>query len=258
MTPEFGRFARPSETLSAAPPSSVGMSRRGQPVPEAAPLLGVVLAFGIAGFGFRFGPAGSHLATTAVALVVLYGFTAYGIARSPDPVDAIPPDPVLVIGALLAVGAVGYGVAVAQPMAGVLVGLVAVLPPAAYHARFGKPRNPLSPDRTFLVAVAAALLLVVAGTLLDDLALAALAGGLLVLAAADYRDARGDPLGDLAEFALVAAALGGAALAVLYFTLIAGRPGVGLLTGAGLLAVGAYFALGPERVARSGGSRRPR
>jgi len=234
------------------------MSRRGQPVPEAAPLLGVVLAFGIAGFGFRFGPAGSHLATAAVALVVLYGFTAYGIARSPDPVDAIPPNPVLAGGALLGVVAVGYGVVVGQPMAGVLVGLVAAVPPASYHARAGEPHNPLSADRTFLAAVAGALLLVVVGALLADLALAAVAGGLLVLAAADYRDTRGDPLGDLAEFALVAAALGGAALAVLYFTLVADRPAVGLLAGIGLVAVGAYFALGPERVARSGGNRRPR
>jgi len=234
------------------------MSRRGQPVPEAAPLLGVVLAFGIAGFGFRFGPAGSHLATAAVALAVLYGFTAYGIARSPDPVDAIPPDPVLAVGALLGAVAVGYGLLVGQPMAGVLVGITAAMPPAAYHARFGEQRNPLSPDRTFLAAVVAALLLVVAGALLGSLALAALAGGLLVLAAADYRDARGDPLGDLAEFALVAVALGGAALAVLYFTLVADRPTVGLLAGAALVAVGAYFALGSERVAGSGRSGRPR
>jgi hypothetical protein len=234
------------------------MSRRGQPVPEAAPLLGLVLAFGIAGFGFRFGPPGSHLATAAVALVVLYGFTAYGIARSPDPVDAIPPDPVLAGGALLAALAVGYGVFVGQPMAGVLVGLVAAVPPVAYHARFGERRNPLSPNRTFLAAVAVALLLVVAGAFLADLALAALTGGLLVLAAADYRDARGDPLGDLAEFALVAAAFGGAALAVLYFTLVADRPAVGLLAGTALVAVGAYFALGAERVARSGRRRRPR
>lgn len=227
------------------------MSRRGQPVPEAAPLLGVVLAFGVAGFGFLFGRPESRLSVAAVALLLLYGFTAYGVARSSDPVEAIPPDPALAAGVLVGAVAAGYGVVVGQSMPGVLVGAVAAVPPAAYHARFGERVNPLPPDHTFLAACGLAALVVSLGVLVDDPAVGALAAGVLVLAAADYRDARGEPLGDLAEFSLVAASLGGAALALLYFVLVAARPAVGLLAGAALLAVGAYFALGAERVAAS-------
>ncbi|MFC7235329.1 hypothetical protein [Halosegnis marinus] len=227
------------------------MSRRGQPVPEAAPLIGVVLAFGVAGFGFLFAPADARLPVAAVALLLLYGFTAYGVARSPDPAAAIPPDPTLAAGLLLGAVAAGYGVVVGQPMPGLLVAAVAAVPPAAYHARFGERVNPLSPDRTFLAAGGLAALVVALGVLVGDPAVGALDAAVLLLAAADYRDTRGEPLSEVAEFTLVAAALGGAALALLYFVLVADRPAIGLLAGAALVVVGAYFALGEERVRTS-------
>jgi hypothetical protein len=226
------------------------MSRRGRRVPEAAPLLGVVLAFGVGGFGLLFGPPGSRLAIVALALALLYGFTAYGIVRSratPDATPAIPPDAALAGGALVAASVAVAGVVVGQPMVGLLVAVEAVAPPAAYHARYGERRNPLTPNRTFGVAVAAALLVAIAGVVLEAPALGAVNGGVVLLAAADYRDARGDPLPALAEYALVAATLGGSALAVLYFGVVADRGTVGLLAGAALLAVGAYLALGRER-----------
>lgn len=220
------------------------MSRRGQPVPEAAPVIGVVLAFGVAGFGLLFGTPETHLAVVALALALLYGFTAYGIVRSPDPASVIPPDPVLGGGVLLGGALAGYGVVLAQPMLGVLAGLVAVVPPVAYHARFGEQLNPLSPDRTLLVAVGLAVVIGVVGVLVADPVMGVLDGVVVVLAGADYRDTRGAALGELVEFTLVSVTLGGAALAVLYFTLVDGRPAVGLLAGGALVVVGAYFAIG--------------
>jgi hypothetical protein len=231
------------------------MSRRGQPVPEAAPLIGLVLSFGVAGFGLLFGPRETHLATAVIALALVAGFTAYGVVRSPDPAAAIPPDPVLAAGALVGAVLAGYGVVLGQPMLGLLAGLVGVVPAVAYHARVGESVNPLSPDHTLAAAGLFALGVAAAGVLVGDPAVGALDAAVVVLAAADYRDTRGAPLGELVEFALVAATLGGAALAVLYFTLVVDRPVVGLLAGSALLAVGAYFAVGDRVDATRGGVR---
>ncbi|WP_255194981.1 hypothetical protein [Halorarius litoreus] len=222
------------------------MSRRGRRVPEAAPLVGVVLAFSVALFGYLFAPTGTLLPIFLVALLLLYGFTAYGIVRSPDPAAVLPPDAVLAVGVLTAGLLGGYGFVVAgQPMFALFVALVAGVPPALYHARYGESVNPLGADVTLLVAlVVGAAVLVVGVVLVGDPAMAALDAVVVVLAAADYRDTRGTPLPDLLEFSLVAATLGGAALSVLYFALVAGDPVVGLLVGGSLLVVGAFFAIG--------------
>lgn len=222
------------------------MSRRGRRVPEAAPLVGVVLAFSVALFGYLFAPTGTMLPVFLVALLLLYGFTAYGIVRSPDPAAVLPPDAVLAAGVLAAGLLGGYGLVVAgQPMFAVFVALVASALPALYHARYGEPVNPLDADATLLVALGVGAVVLGVGILLvDDPAMAALDAVVVVLAAADYRDTRGRPLSDLLEFSLVAVTLGGAALSVLYFALVAGDPVVGLLVGGSLLVVGAFFAIG--------------
>jgi hypothetical protein len=222
------------------------MSRRGRRVPEAAPLVGLVIAFSVALFGYLFAPPRTLLPVFLVALLSVYGFTAYAIVRSPDPAAVIPPDLVLAAGFLAAGLLGGYGLAVAgQPMFGLFVALVAGILPALYHARYGERVNPLGADETFVAALAVAtLVLGVGGLVVGDPAMAALDAVVVVLAAADYRDTRGTPLSDLAEFTLVAATLGGAALAVLYFSFVADDPVLGLLVGSSLLAVGAFFAIG--------------
>lgn len=224
------------------------MSRRGRRVPEAAPLVGLVLSFSTALFGYLFAPAGALLPLLLVAVVLLYGFTAYGIVTSPAPAAVLPPNPVLAGGVLLGGVLASYGlVAAVTPTFALFAGLVAAVPPALYHARFGERVNPLDADVTLAAAVATAVLIAIAGTVVvGDAPVAALDAVVLVLAAADYRDARGDPLPEVASAALVAATLGGAVLSVLYFALVADRAAVGLLAGAALLVVGAYFAMGEE------------
>lgn len=217
------------------------MSRR---VPEAAPLVGVVLAFAVAAFGALFAPPGSLLSVALLAALPLYGFTAFGVARSREPTRAIPPDPVLAVGLLAGAAVGGYGIATGADVAfAAFVALALAAPPAAYHARYGHPVNPLSPRATVAAAGALAVGLLGVGIAEGDPALGAVDAALVVLAAADYRDARGAPLDDLVEFTAVAVCFAGAALSVLYFTLVADAPATGLLAGAALLVVGAYFSL---------------
>lgn len=222
------------------------MSRRGRRVPEAAPLVGLVLAFSVALFGYLFAPPATLLPMLVVALLLLHGFTAYGIARSPDPVAVFPPDAVLAAGFLTAGVTGGYGVAVAgQPMFALFAALVAVLPPSLYHARYGERLNPLDPDATLGVAVGFAMLVAIVGVVLvGDPAMSVVDAAVVVLGGIDYRDSRGEPLPEIAEFTLVAATLGGSALSVVYFSLVAGRPSVGLLVGTALLVVGTFVAAG--------------
>lgn len=224
------------------------MSRRGRRVPEAAPLVGLVLGFSAGLFGYLFAPPGALLPVLLVAVVLFYGFTVYGVVRSPDPTAVLRPDPVLAGGVLLAGLLGGYGLVVAhRPALALFAALVAVVPPALYHARYGERVNPLSPDATLAVAVVAGLLVAAGGSVLvADPALAVLDAVVIVLAGTDYRDARGRSLPRTLEAALVAATLGGAVLSVLYLALVAGRPVVGLLVGAALLVVGSYFAMGEE------------
>lgn len=224
------------------------MSRRGRRVPEAAPLVGLVLSFSVALFGYLFAPPATLLPMLVVALLLLHGFTAYGIARSPDPVAVFPPDAVLATGFLAAGVTGGYGVAVAdQSMFALFAVLVAVLPPSLYHARYGERLNPLGPDATLGLAVGfAAFVASVGVVLVGDPAMSVVDAAVVVLGGIDYRDSRGEPLSEIAEFTLVAATLGGSALSVVYFSLVVGRPSVGLLVGTALLVVGTFVAAGKQ------------
>jgi hypothetical protein len=221
------------------------MDRRGRPVPEAAPVVGVVLAGAVALYGSLFAPTGTLLPVVLGALLLLYGFTAFAVVRSDDPTAVLPPDALLAAGIVLAVLVVGYGLAVArQPMFAVFVGLVGVVPPALYHARFGERIDPLDARTTLAAAVAgAAALLAVGVAVVDDPAMAVVDAVLVVLAAADYREARGGAMDEAVETALVSACLGGAGLAVVYFVLVAGQAATGVLVGTAMLVVGAYFVL---------------
>lgn len=220
------------------------MSRRGRPVPEAAPVVGVVLAFSVVLFGYLFAPPGTLLPTVLVGLLLLYAFTAFAVVRTDHPERVLAPDAVLAVGVLCSVLVVGYGLSVAgQPAFAAFVALVAVLPTALYHARYGERVNPLSPRATLAAALAGALGLLALGVVVSDPAMGAADAVLLVLAAADYRDVRGPPMDDLVEAGLVAACLGGAGLAVVYFVFVAGQAATGVLVGWVLLVVGAYFVM---------------
>lgn len=225
--------------------------------------MGLVIAFAIALFGLLFGPSGSHLATVLLAVVPLYAFTAFGIVRADERVaSVVRPDPVLAGAVLAAVAVVGYGLVVAgQPSFAVLVGLVVVVPPAMYHARYGEPVNPLSPGQTLAVAGAAAAALLAAGPLVggsgstSDATVWALDALVVLLAGLDYRDERGGPLDERTERAVVGTCFGGAALAVGYFVLVASAPVVGVLVAGSLIAVGAYVAASGARAPRRRGGR---
>lgn len=219
----------------------------GRRVPEAAPLVGLVIAFAVALFGFLFGPRGGHLTTTLLATLPLYAFTAFGIVRADDRVaDVIPPDTTLASACLAAVAVVGYGLAVAdRPAFAVLVGLVVLVPPAMYHARYGEPVNPLSPGATLAVAGAVAAAFALLGPVAGgagDATLWAIDALAVVLAALDYRDERGGPLDRRTERAVVGGSFAGAALGVGYFVFVASAPVAGLLVAGSLIAVGAYVA----------------
>lgn len=218
-------------------------SARGEPVPEAAPLVGLVVGFAVAAYGFLFAPPGTHLLTLLLAVLPVYVLTAYAVVRTDEDVTRVlPPDAVLAGGFLAAAPVAGYGIVVAgQPAFGLFVALVVGVPPALYHARFGERVNPLSADATVAVAVLVAVLVGMVGAF-DDPVVAMLAAALVVFAAVDYRDARGASLSERAEFSLVAATLGGAGLAVVYFAAV-GEAVAGLLAGGALLVVGAYFAM---------------
>ncbi|WP_435196543.1 hypothetical protein [Natronomonas sp. EA1] len=210
-------------------------------VPEAALLVGLVLAFSVVLFFLLFG--GPPLVTALIALALLYGFAAYAVVHDDDPASVLLPTPVLAAAALLALLLVVLGVVVGQPLFGLLVGFVAVVPPAMYHTHYGDPVNPLSVRATLALGGVGALACLLAGVALEDPLVGAVDAVVVALATADYQDTRGEKLDELVEFVAVSVCFGGAALAVLYFVLVAGRPEDGILVAGALLVVGAYFAM---------------
>ena len=233
----------PAITTSALPATrqAAPVSRR---VPEAAPLVGVVLAFGFALYGVLF--AGDHLAIALGTVALLYPFVAAGVVRSDDPTPVFRPHAVLAAGCLAGATLSSYGMATGRPLFGSLVGVAAAAPPVAYHVRYGTSVNPLPPTASTVVGLGAAAgflaYSVAAGRLLHG-AVTALAVGLL---AVDYRRQRGDPLARRARTAALVACLGGGLLA--FGALAAsGRPAAGLAAGGVLVGIGAFLAVGAAR-----------
>lgn len=215
------------------------MSRR---VPEAAPIVGLVLAFSFAVFGFLFST--NHLATLLVCTGLLYAFTALGIARSPNPDDVFAPDPILAVTFLVAAVAAIYGLVDGQPLFGVLVALVVFVPSALYHARYGESANPLSPDATLVGGLLGSVALLLYGAT-ESLLLGGLTAGIVGLASIDYRRQRGGELDRRTRSLALVCCLGGGVAA---FGLLAlgGRPAEGLAAGSVLVALGAFLAVGAD------------
>jgi hypothetical protein len=236
------------------------MSRR---VPEAAVLVGVVLSVSFALYGVLFG---DPLSTALVSVLVLYPFVGYGVRVDDDPAATLLPDPTLAAVAVAGGLAFAYGLATLRPFLGLLVGLVLVVPAALFHATHADSVNPLDPAVTLGLAAAAGVCVLVAGVVVGrvtgDLggtaSTAAFAAGLLVLGAAEYHARRGRRLPRRVEGAAVLTTLAGAALAMSYFTFVAGAALAGLAVAATLLVVGAYFALVDERRERTRRRRRHR
>jgi len=210
-----------------------------RPVPEAAPIVGLVLAFAFALFGFLF--SSDHLATALVSVALLYPFVVFGVARSESPADVFLPDAVLAVGFLGGAPALLYGVATGRPLFGALVAAVVAVPPALYHARFGESFNPLSPDATLLVGLLSAGGLLAYGAA-DGLLLGTLSAVLVGLGAVDYHRQREDGLERRTHTVVIVVCLGGG-LAAFGSLTVAGRPTEALAAGAVLVALGGAFAL---------------
>jgi hypothetical protein len=215
------------------------MSRR---VPEAAPLVGLVLAFAFTLFGLLF--SSNHLGTLLVSALILYPFVAFGIVRSETPEDVFVPDYVLAAGFLGSAPLLLYGIAIGQALFGALVALVVGVPPALYHARFGESVNPLSPDQSLAVG-----LLGTAGLLayaaMSNLLVGSAAAALLGAAAVDYRRQRGGPIERRTRTIALVGCLGGGLLAF-GALVMSGRPTEGLAAGGVLVVIGAFVAFGAE------------
>lgn len=213
------------------------MSRR---VPEAAPLVGVVLASALALYGFLVST--NHLATTLACILLLYPFVAFGVVRSESPDDAIPPDPVLAAGFLAGSVVLLYGIAAGEGLFGAFVASVVGVPPAVYHARFGESTNPLSPDVTLAIGILVAASLALYGAVVGGPS-GALAAVVVGFGAIEYRRQRAGPLARRTRTIAVFAALGGG-LVVFVGLWGAGRRTSALVTAGVLLATGAFLAFG--------------
>lgn len=213
------------------------MSRR---VPEAAPLVGLVLASAFALFGFLASP--NHLATALVSVALLYPFVAFGILRSETPETVFLPDAVLAAGFLGGSLAAIFGLVVGQPLFGALVAVVIAAPPTLYHARYGASVNPLSPDATLVVGLGLAATFLLYGVT-ENLLVGAAVATFVGLATVDYRRQRGGPMRRRTRSVALGCCLGGGAAA---FGLLAasGRPTEGLAAGTVLVAIGALLAAG--------------
>lgn len=213
-----------------------------RPVPEAAPLVGVVLSFGFALFGFLF--SANHLATVLGSVVLLYPFVLFGVARSDSPEDVFVPDAVLAVG-FLGGAAVGlYGVVDGQPRFGAFVASVVAVPPALYHARFGERVNPLGPRPSLLVGGGlAACLFAFCAT--ESALLAAGSATVVGLGAVDYHRLRGRGFHRRTRTVAMGCCFGAGIVAFGILTAV-GRPATALAAATVTVAVGGFVALGDE------------
>ncbi|WP_416838446.1 hypothetical protein [Haloferax sp. DFSO52] len=159
-------------------------------VPEFALLIGVFL--GLSATVSAAVLTGTLFRPLLFGVVACYPFAAFGVVRSDDPSEALPPKYVLGIG-----GALGALVLVSalleRPYVGVVPGLLAAtlvfLPPAAYATYFGADVNPLSPAQTLVVSTAVGATFFGLAPLVGSLS--AVLGLAIGLSGALYADARG-------------------------------------------------------------------
>lgn len=209
--------------------------------PELALVVGALLALGFVAYGLLFSEA--VLATLLVAIALFYPFAAFAVLRDDDPTSVLHPRPTLLVAGAFGVLSFAYGVAVAHPLFGLLVGLLAVVPVVLYHGRYGRTASPLPPRATLALTILAAVLVLGYGVVVaGGDPIASINAALLLLVALDDREVRGRAFNPHGEMLAVALCTGGGALLVLYFV-VADEPTTGLALAAPLLAVGAFLAL---------------
>ncbi|ELZ83867.1 hypothetical protein C5C07_01725 [Haloferax sp. Atlit-4N] len=159
-------------------------------VPEFALLIGVFL--GLSATVSAAVLSGTLFRPLLFGAVVCYPFAAFGVLRSDDPSEALPPRVVLGLGAAIGLLTATTAVlerATVEPLDGVFAAVVVTLPPVAYAVRFGADVNPLSPVQSLVCcAVVGAAFLALAPRLGT---VSALLGFVLGLSGALYADARG-------------------------------------------------------------------
>jgi hypothetical protein len=175
---------------------SPGGNRR---VPELALVTGLFLSvtFLVAGVVLT----GDVVRTLLTAVVILYPFSTYAVRHSADPTTVLPPRATsaaaAVVGTVLAgsvlVAAPPGELATELPYA-LLLGAGVVVPPAAYHVRYGDRTdrlNPLSPVTTVVVTTVVAVGVLGYGLLVGGTVFAAATALIAFLAGAVYARARG-------------------------------------------------------------------
>jgi hypothetical protein len=225
-------------------------------VPEFALVTGAFLALSFLVAGLVL--TGDVVRTLLTAVVILYPFVAYAVTHSSDPTTVLPPRATsaaaVVVGVVLAgavlVAALPDRLATELPYA-LLLGALVVLPPAAYHVRYGSRAerlNPVSPVGTAAVAAAAAALVLAYGLLVGGTVFAAATALLSALAGAVYARVRGARLTVRTRRRAVA---GGAVtgVGVVCVGLLTADPASWILVGVCVVAAPAlFYALtAPER-----------
>ncbi|KTG10688.1 hypothetical protein AUR64_05680 [Haloprofundus marisrubri] len=142
---------------------------------------------------------GDVLRSTLVAVFLGYPFVAYGVVHDDDPTNVLPPMAVLALGGLVGVVLLAEatlgGSRAATPLSGftfgVLLGLLALLPPLVYYLRYGAAVNPLTPGKTALGCFVVAVGLLAVGFLADTVLYATADALLVSLTGALYAARRG-------------------------------------------------------------------
>ncbi|MFC7204807.1 hypothetical protein ACFQJC_14915 [Haloferax namakaokahaiae] len=159
-------------------------------VPEISLVTGVFLGLSATLSGVVL--TGRFFPSLLFGVVVCVPFAAFGVVRSEDPSEALPPRIILGIGVALG-GLLLLAGLVDTPrvpfLSGLLAALLVALPTVVYATKFGADVNPLSPLQTLVASGSVGALFLAAAPLVG--ALSAVIGLLVGLSGALYAQARG-------------------------------------------------------------------
>ncbi|WP_318567361.1 hypothetical protein [Salinigranum marinum] len=163
-------------------------------VPEFALVTGAFLSLSALVAGVVL--TGDVVRSLLTAVVILYPFTAYAVTHSDDPTGVLPPRVTSVTAAVVGVVLAGSALVAALPGRltadlpyALVLGATVVLPPAAYHVRYGERAdrvNPLSPIGTVAATTVVAVAVLGYGLLVGGAVFAAATALLTFLAGAVY------------------------------------------------------------------------
>ena len=216
-------------------------------VPEFALVTGVFLALSFLVAGLVL--TGDTVRTLLTSLVILYPFSAYAVTHSVDPTGVLPPRVTSTLAVVVALVLAGSVLAAAETVAtelpyALFLGALVVVPPAAYHVRYGTDAdrlNPLTPSQTAVATSVGAVAVLGYGLLVGGAVFAAATALLSFLAGAVYARSRGARLTVRTRRGLVVA---GAVVGVgvVFFGIVRGdSPASWLLVGLCLVAAPTLF-----------------